>query len=163
MLETDWLVLTDCRSYAVWEWSIIINRVGWNKGVEKWYGAIWHSRKQIVPFFPGKYAFMNSHPPPPPPPPAGGGGGALTYLKVIGNFPVNDPQFWHFLIPLGLHFIAQLDPIDPLFIQKKKFLSIPNTPTQVHFVFVYIFYFRFMHFYIYDVNLSIGYYLSRLD
>ncbi len=63
--------------------------------------------------------------------PGGRGRGTLQYLKVVGNFPVIDACFWHFPIQLGAHFMAQLNPINPLFLQKKNGLSISHLVPKI--------------------------------
>ncbi len=41
----------------------------------------------------------------------------ITYFKMVGNFPTIDTCFWHFPTQLCPHCMAQLDPIDHLFLQ----------------------------------------------
>ncbi len=63
------------------------------------------------------------------------GGGALPYIKVVWNFPVIGPCFWHFLILVGAHFMAQLNPIDTFFC-RKKWLSLSHlVPKIVRLIF----------------------------
>ncbi len=44
------------------------------------------------------------------------GGYTLPSLKVVGNFPMTDPHFWHFPILMGPHLMTQHDSNDPLFL-----------------------------------------------